>query len=68
MTDPPIPVGDGRHGRVAADYLVMALGRPQFGWGFGLDLITADLRASYRRALQRADAGDVKELVRFARS
>ena len=63
----PFPNGNGRHGRVAADYLVMALSRPRFGWGIGLDLNTEDLRAAYRQALQRADTGDVSELLAFAR-
>ena len=29
----PFPNGNGRHGRVAADYLAMALGRPRLTWG-----------------------------------
>jgi len=64
----PFPNGNGRHGRIAADYLVMALGRSRFGWGIGLDVNTGDLRATYRHALQRADADDIKELLAFARS
>ncbi len=64
----PFPNGNGRHGRVAADYVVMALGWPRFGWGIGLDVNTVDLRAAYRHALQRADAGEIEELVAFARN
>ncbi len=64
----PFPNGNGRHGRIAAEYLVTALGRPRFGWGIGLDISTEDLRAAYRHALQRADAGDIEELLAFARS
>ena len=64
----PFPNGNGRHGRIAAEYLVMALGRPRFGWGIGLDINTEDLRATYRHALQRADAGDIEALMAFARS
>lgn len=64
----PFPNGNGRHSRIAADYLVVALGRPRFGWGIGIDVNTEDLRAAYHRALHRADAGDIKELVAFARS
>ena len=64
----PFPNGNGRHGRVAAEYLAMALGRQRFGWGIGLDVDTEELRAIYRRALQRADAGDIDELLTFARS
>ncbi len=55
-------------GRIAADYLVMARGRRRFSWGIHLHVNTEELRAIYRRALQRADAGDIEELVVFARS
>jgi Fic-DOC domain mobile mystery protein B len=64
----PFPNGNGRHGRVAADYLVTALGGRRFGWGIGLEVSTADLRAAYRQGLERADAGDIGELLVFARS
>ena len=64
----PFPNGNGRHSRIAADYLVTALGRPRFGWGVGLDLNTEDLRATYHQALQRADAGEIGELMAFARN
>ncbi len=63
----PFPNGNGRHGRIAADYLVTVLGRERFGWGAGLDIDTDGLRASYRHALQRADDGDIVELLSFAR-
>ena len=64
----PFPNGNGRHSRVAAEYLVMALGRRRFGWGVGLVVDTEELSAIYRKALQRADAGDIDELLTFARS
>ena len=64
----PFPNGNGRHSRIAADYLVISLGHPRFGWGSGLDVNTEDLRVAYRHALQQADAGDVDELLVFARS
>ena len=64
----PFPNGNGRHSRIAAEYLVMALGRPRFGWGIGLDVSTEELRATYRHALQRADAGEISQLLKFARS
>ena len=63
----PFPNGNGRHGRVAADYLVMALGRNRFGWGIGLDVDTEELRSIYRHALQQADAGNLDDLLAFAR-
>ncbi len=64
----PFRNGNGRHGRVAADYLVRSLGRPSFGWGAGLGLTTDDLRAAYRTALRAADCGRYGELVDFARA
>ena len=63
----PFPNGNGRHGRVAADYLVMALGRNRFEWGIGLDVDTDELRATYRHALQQADAENIDPLLTFAR-
>jgi fido (protein-threonine AMPylation protein) len=64
----PFPNGNGRHGRIAADYLALALGCRRFSWGANLEVNTEGLRAAYRQALQRADAGDIEELVAFARS
>ena len=57
-----------RHGRIAADYLIGALGGERFGWGAGLDVETDELRAAYRHALQRADGGEIDALLAFARS
>ncbi len=64
----PFPNGNGRHGRIAADYLGSALGRPTFSWGARLDLSTAELRAVYHASLKAADRGDVGDLLVFARS
>lgn len=64
----PFSNGNGRHGRVAADYLVTALGRSAFSWGVNLDVDTDRLRAAYRHALQRADRGDIGDLLEFARA
>ncbi len=64
----PFPNGNGRHGRISADYLIRGLGGEPFAWGAGLDAETDELRAAYRRALQRADGGEIAELVAFARS
>ena len=62
------PNGNGRHGRITADYLAQAVGGTAFSWGFNLGLATDDLRAQYLRALRIADRGDLDELVIFARS
>lgn len=62
--------GNGRHGRFAAEYLVESLGRPRFTWGRDLGLEHSELRAQYRRALQRMDRDrdDVADLVAFSRA
>ncbi len=64
----PFPNGNGRHGRVAADFLVAALGRESFSWGARLEVSNDELRATYRLALQRTDRGDVADLLAFARA
>ena len=64
----PFRDGNGRHGRVASDYLIGALGDPSFTWGRLLGLDTPALRKAYITALQRADAGDLDQLLGFARS
>jgi len=64
----PFVNGNGRHGRIAADYLALALSRERFTWGAGLKVGTDELRARYIRALQRADGGEMAYLVAFARS
>lgn len=63
----PFPNGNGRHGRIAADFLIAALGQEKFTWGAGLQVTTDDLRLAYRRALERADHGDLTDLIVFAR-
>lgn len=64
----PFPNGNGRHGRVAADYLITGLGGAAFTWGANLAVGTDELRTTYRLALQRADGGDLADLLVFARS
>jgi len=43
----PFPNCNGRHGRIAADYLIRSLGREPFSWGAGLDVDTYELRSAY---------------------
>lgn len=62
------PNGNGRHGRIYADYLVQGIGSAPFTWGFNLGLETDQLRARYLRALRNADQKDYDELLVFARS
>jgi Fic-DOC domain mobile mystery protein B len=68
VTVRPFPNGNGRHGRVAADYLISALSRARFSWGAGLDASTELLRGTYHQALHEADLGNIAELLAFARS
>lgn len=64
----PFPNGNGRHTRIVADYLIRALGRPEFTWGVNLGLDVVSLRKRYLEALVRADEGSIDELLSFARS
>ena len=64
----PFPNGNGRHGRVAADFLGDALGVEPFSWGINLGLTTSELRRTYHAALWAADAGELRDLVIFAQS
>jgi len=60
--------GNGRHGRIAADYLVASLNGETFTWGALGDTDTDQLRSAYLCALRRADGGDINDLVTFART
>lgn len=64
----PFPNGNGRFGRVAADYLVQSLGGSAFTWGSNRTVSTEELREAYLGTLRAADAGDVGPLLAFARS
>ena len=64
----PFPNGNGRHGRIAADFLVSALGNTPFSWGAQLKVDTTELRSRYVRALQCADNNDLADLLHFART
>lgn len=64
----PFVNGNGRHGRVCADYLVRALGGPPFSWGAHRGGSTEALREAYLDALRSADRDDPGPLIAFARS
>lgn len=64
----PFPNGNGRHSRLAADILALSLGEAPMGWGRGLALGPAEVRARYIAALQAADGGDPAALIAFARA
>jgi Fic-DOC domain mobile mystery protein B len=65
----PFVNGNGRHGRIAADLLIDALGHDLFTWGRNLDVGTEELRHRYLGALRRmdTDGNDISELIEFAR-
>lgn len=70
----PFPNGNGRHGRLAADLLVSALGLQRFAWGgTATHLLTrspalTEARDTYLAALRIADTtGDYQPLLDFAR-
>jgi Fic-DOC domain mobile mystery protein B len=64
----PYPNGNGRHGRLATDLLLISLGRKQFSWGSD-NLVDAGVtRATYVQGLQAADKHDFKPLFEFVRS
>lgn len=64
----PFANGNGRHGRIAADYLIASLDGEPFTWGARLDADTDQLRTAYLQALRRGDDGEIEELVTFARA
>ena len=64
----PFSNGNGRHGRLMADLLVARLGRPLFSWGSFSLIEPSELRSRYLDALRKADAGQTRSLLEFARS
>lgn len=63
----PFPNGNGRLGRISADYLITSLGRERFSWGAQSHTSTAELRSDYLACLRKGDNGDLSDLMRFAR-
>ena len=64
----PFPNGNGRHARLMADLLVQQAGHPPFSWGGGGLTRTSDLRTAYTGALRKADVGEIRPLLEFARA
>ena len=64
----PFPNGNGRHGRIATDFLVAAMGVEPFTWGKNLDVGTDELRGRYVDALRTADSDDISKLLEFVRT
>jgi Fic-DOC domain mobile mystery protein B len=64
----PVPNGNGRLARLAADLLVFQLGRPRFTWGSGNLVPDTELRSRYIDAQHAADGQVIEPLIEFARS
>lgn len=64
----PFPNGNGRHARLAADLLVVRLGRQRFTWGSANLIAFHQTRRRYVEALRAADGHDIGPLLTFARS
>jgi Fic-DOC domain mobile mystery protein B len=62
------PNGNGRHGRLATDLLLVSMGRTRFSWG-STNLVDAnETRLRYVAALRAADGHDYAPLMKFVRS
>jgi Fic-DOC domain mobile mystery protein B len=64
----PFPNGNGRHARLAADLLLVQLGRERFTWGRGNLVAIGKLREEYISALRSADSHNYGLLLTFVRS
>lgn len=64
----PFPNGNGRHGRLATDLLLVALGHTRFSWGRDNLVDTSKTRQAYVAALRAADNHDIGPLLAFVRS
>ena len=65
----PFPNGNGRHSRLIADILIShAFEKKVFSWG-GTNLTKpGDSRKKYLEAIYKADDGDMRPIINFARS
>ena len=64
----PFPNGNGRHARLAADLLVVALAGRRFTWGGGVSVDPTEMRRAYIDAVRAGDNQDFAPLLAFARS
>lgn len=63
------PNGNGRHARMAADYLLeKEFEREPFSWGSGNLMDQGDVRTKYINSLRAADQRDYSSLLEFVRS
>lgn len=64
----PFPNGNGRHARLLADVIAVRSGRTEFTWGRDSIQGVGPTRKAYLNALRTADAGNLQEIMDFARS
>ncbi len=62
------PNGNGRHARLAADLLLVSLGKARFSWGSASLTDLGQTRKRYVAALQQADNHNIDPLLEFVRS
>ena len=66
------PNGNGRHARLMTDLLLIKSGEPKFTWGTSGAYTPLDgegkTRTEYINALQKADQGELSDLIKFVRS
>jgi len=64
----PFANGNGRHGRLMADIVLLSQGFPRFSWGRGKNLVkSSPVREQYITALRAADGRDYALLLDFVR-
>jgi Fic-DOC domain mobile mystery protein B len=64
----PYPNGNGRHARMAADFLLRSMGQAVFTWGSENLTDPGKTRSEYITALRAADGHDYGALCKFVRS
>jgi Fic-DOC domain mobile mystery protein B len=64
----PFPNGNGRHGRLATDALLVSLKKERFTWGRISLIEPSQTRGRYIQALRDADQGYFENLLSFVES
>ena len=64
----PFPNGNGRFSRLAADLLIVRMGKIRFDWGRNSLMEIGEARHRYIDALRAADGHNIEPLLAFARS
>jgi fido (protein-threonine AMPylation protein) len=64
----PFSNGNGRHARLSADALLLALRQERFSWGKNSLFENNQTRKNYIHALQAADKGNYELLLKFVRT